>query len=226
MAMASQADAVPAREKAYEYLKASVLSGKFNPGERLTEEHLAKELGISRTPIREALHKLESEGLITPLPTRGFVASQDSKEEVEELFEIRAVLEGYALRVISSRITDSVLERLGEAVETAEEALKSQCLEELFQWNTRFHDTLHELITDKHRLYHQMVTMRQYVLRYRKNTLQYPDGGRRTVDGHRKILMALRLRDPDLCERLMREHIQQSKKDALQFLFPDNKEVI
>jgi DNA-binding GntR family transcriptional regulator len=64
------------------------------------------------------------------------------------------------------------------------------------------------------------------VLRYRKNTLQYPDGGGRTVDGHRKILMALRLRDPDLCERLMREHIQQSKKDALQFLFEANKEVI
>ena len=71
-----------------------------------------------------------------------------------------------------------------------------------------------------------MVTMRQYVLRYRKNTLQYPDGGARTVDGHRKILLALRLRDPDLCERVMREHIQQSKTDALQFLFTQDKEVI
>ena len=71
-----------------------------------------------------------------------------------------------------------------------------------------------------------MVTMRQYVLRYRKNTLQYPEGGKRTVDGHRKILLALRLRDPDLCERVMREHIQQSETDALQFLFEDNKEVI
>jgi len=57
------------------------------------------------------------------------------------------------------------------------------------------------------------------VLRYRKNTLEFPAGGRRTVDGHRKILLALRLRDADLCERLMREHIQQSEKDALQFLF-------
>ncbi len=226
MTIPSQAEAVPIRERAYEYLKSSILSGRINPGERLTEEHLAKELGISRTPIREALHKLESEGLIKPLATRGFVASRDSKEEVEELFEIRAVLEGYALRVICGRISDSVLDRLEEAVEKAEEALKSQCLDELFHWNTRFHDTLHELITDKHRLYHQMVTMRQYVLRYRKNTLQYPDGGGRTVDGHRKILMALRLRDPDLCERLMREHIQQSKKDALQFLFAANKEVV
>jgi DNA-binding GntR family transcriptional regulator len=224
--MKSHTESVPVREKAYEYLKASVLSGQFSPGERLTEEHLAKKLGISRTPIREALHKLESEGLIKPLATRGFVASRDSKEEIEELFEIRAVLEGYALKVICDRVTDSVLEKLEEAVEKAEEALRNQNLDELFQWNTRFHDTLHELIMDKHRLYHQMVTMRQYVLRYRKNTLQYPDGGRRTVDGHRKILLALRLRDADLCERVMREHIQQSKKDALQFLFREDKEVI
>jgi DNA-binding GntR family transcriptional regulator len=181
---------------------------------------------MSRTPIREALHKLESEGLIKPLASRGFVASQDSKDEIEELFEIRAVLEGYALRVICDRIADSVLDRLEETVRNAEDALRAQNLDDVFQWNTRFHDTLHELLTDKHRLYHQMVTMRQYVLRYRKNTLQYPDGGERTVDGHRKILLALRLRDADLCERVMREHIQQSKKDALQYLYKDSKEVM
>jgi DNA-binding GntR family transcriptional regulator len=217
--MANSTAVLPVRERAYEFLKASILSGQFSPGERLTEEHLAKSLGISRTPIREALHKLESEGLIKPLATRGFVASQDSREEVEELFEIRAVLEGYALRVICDRVDDAVLGKLEEAVRQAEAALTGGSLDEVFRWNTRFHDTLHELITDKHRLYHQMVTMRQYVLRYRRNTLQYPDGGKRTVEGHRKILLALTLRDPDLCERVMREHIQESKVGALQFLF-------
>jgi DNA-binding GntR family transcriptional regulator len=226
MTVRTPAESIPVRERAYEHLKASILSGRFNPGERLAEEHLAKELGISRTPIREALHKLESEGLIKPLASRGFVASQDSKDDIEELFEIRAVLEGYALRLICGRVTDPVLAQLEDTVEKAEEALRRHGLDEIFQWNTRFHDTLHDLITDKHRLYHQMVTMRQYVLRYRKNTLQYPDGGARTVDGHRKILLALRLRDPDLCERVMREHIQQSKTDALQFLFTNDKEVI
>jgi DNA-binding GntR family transcriptional regulator len=219
------AESIPVRERAYEHLKASILSGRFTPGERLTEEYLARELGISRTPIREALHKLESEGLITPLATRGFAAAQDSREEVEELFEIRAVLEGYALRLLCGRITDPVLAELETIVGQAEAALGRARLDEVFQWNTRFHDTLHELITDKRRLYHQMVTMRQYVLRYRKNTLQYPDAGRRTVAGHRKILLALRLGDPDLCERLMREHIRQSETDALQFLFERTKEV-
>jgi len=210
----------PARERAYEFLKDAVLNGRFSPGERLTEEHLAKTLGFSRTPIREALHKLESEGLVKPMATRGFVASQDSSDEVDELFEIRAVLEGYALRVICGRIDEGILVQLEDCVARAEEAVKAELLDRVFEWNTRFHDMLHELLTDRRRLYQQMVTMRQYVLRYRKNTLQYPDGGQRTVEGHRKILMALKLRDPDLCERVMREHIQQSKTDALQFLFP------
>lgn len=226
VAMANNTDPIPVRERAYEYLKDSILSGRVRPGERLTEEHLANELGISRTPVREALHKLEAEGLITPLSSRGFVASQDSKEEIEELFEIRAVLEGYALRVLCGNITDMVLKDLETIVDNAQGALERGSLDEVFQWNTRFHDMLHESIIDKRRLYHQMVTMRQYVLRYRKNTLRSRDGAERTVDGHRRILLALRLRDPDLCERVMRDHIHQSKSDALQFLFKTNEEVV
>ena len=183
MTIRTPAESVPVRERAYEHLKASILSGRFNPGERLAEEHLAKELGISRTPIREALHKFESEGLIKPLPSRGFVASQDSKDDIEELFEIRAVLEGYALRVICGRITDAVLAQLEETVEKAEEALRRHGLDEIFQWNTRFHDTLHDLITDKRRLYHQMVTMRQYVAAVPKEHPAVP--GRRRADGGR-----------------------------------------
>ena len=212
---------MPVREKVYDHLKAAVLSSRLNPGERLTEEHLAEELGVSRTPIREALHKLESEGLIKPLETRGFVVSRDTRDEVEELFEIRSILEGYALRVICEKISEDVFEELQGFVEKAEEALKKRHIDDVFKWNTKFHDALHGLISEKRRLHRQMVNMRKYVLRYRRDTLQYPDGGRTAIDGHRKILLALRLKDPDLCERIMREHIQKAKKDALQSLFGD-----
>jgi len=210
---------IPVRERAYEYLKSVILSGHIHPGERLTEEHLAEEMGVSRTPVREALHKLELEGLIKPLETRGFIASRDSKEEVEELFEIRAVLEGHALRIISEKISAQDLEKLSGFIEKAEEALRKRRIDEVFKWNTKFHDTLHGLLIEKRRLHRLMVNLRKYVLRYRKDTLQYPDGGRRAIDGHRKILMALRLKDPDLCERIMREHIREAKEDALQVLF-------
>jgi len=190
----------------------------------LTEEHLAKEMGVSRTPVREGLHKLESEGLIKALETRGFIVSKDSREEVEELFDMRAILEGYGLRVISEKVSENLLEQLNGFIEKAEDALRRKQIREVFKWNTQFHDTLHRMLAEKKRLHRLLVNVRKYVLRYRENTLQYPDGGRRALDGHRKIVMALRLKDPDLCERVMREHIQEAKEDALQFLFGRTQE--
>ena len=217
----SQKNSIPVREKVYEYLKSSVLSGRFNPGKRLTEEHLASEIGVSRTPVREALHKLASEGLIKSLDTRGFIASADSKDEIEEMFDIRASLEGYALRLASEIISEETLKGLDGFIENAEDALRRKKINEVFKWNTRFHDALHDLVAHKPRFHRLITNMRKYVLRYRKDTLHYLDGARRTIDGHRKIMMALRLKEPDLCERIMREHIQEAKEDAMQSLFPE-----
>lgn len=210
---------ISVRERVYEHLKSAILSGRLNPGEKLTEERLAKTLAVSRTPVREALHKLESEGLIKTRKKRGFIVSRDSREEVEELFELRSILEGYTLRLISQTISEETFRQLNEFIQNAEDGLKRKKIEDVFKWNTRFHDTLHELVAHKTRLHRLIVNIRKYVLRHRQETLRYPDGGRRSVEGHKKIMMALRLKDPDLCERIMREHIQEAREDALQSLF-------
>lgn len=220
----SQKNSIPVRRKVYEYLKSSILSGRFNPGKRLTEEDLAKILGVSRTPVREALHRLESEGLIKSRKKRGFIASADSKDEIEELFDIRASLEGYALRLASGIISEEALKRLDGFIEKAEDALKRKKINEIFKWNTRFHDALHDLVAHKPRFYRLITNMRKYVLRYRKDTLHYLNGAKRTIDGHRKIMMGLRMKDPDLCERIMREHIQEAKEDALQTIFAERSD--
>jgi DNA-binding GntR family transcriptional regulator len=204
------------RERTYEHLKSVILSGRFRPGERLAEEHLAEELGVSRTPVREALHKLEQDGLIEPLESRGFCIPYDSLEEVEDLFDLRTVLEGYALRVICERITDEQLKALEEMIGESDDALGRERLDEVFHWNTQFHDTLHAMVAHKRRFHSLIVNMRKYVLRYRKDTLQYLDGGQRASEGHRQILLALKLKDPEICERVMRIHIRQSMEDALQ----------
>jgi DNA-binding GntR family transcriptional regulator len=204
------------REKTYQYLKTEIFSGRFRPGERLAEEPLAEELGVSRTPVREALHKLEQDGLIEPLETRGFCIPQDSPEEIGDLFELRTVLEGYALKIICGRITDAQLTRLEGMIDQAETALRRGKIAEVFQWNTLFHDSLHDIMADKRRYHSLIVNMRKYVLRYRKDTLQYLGAAKRTIDGHRQILLALTLRDPELCERVMRHHVRQSEEDALQ----------
>lgn len=215
---------IPARKRVYANLKTAILSGQLGPKERLTEEHLAETLGVSRTPVREALYKLEAEGLIRPLETRGFIVSGDSKEEVEELFEIRAILEGYALRITSERISEESFHQLDNFIAKAQAALDTGRMGDVFKWNTRFHDHLHELVSDMARLYRMIVDMRKQVLRYRRETLQSIEGAQRTLDGHRKILLALRLKDPELCEKTMREHIKLAKEDALLTLLKEDKE--
>jgi DNA-binding GntR family transcriptional regulator len=207
---------ISVREKTYEYLKAGIFSGRFRPGERLAEEHLAMELGVSRTPVREALHKLEQDGLIEPLESRGFCIPRDSEKEIEDLFELRTVLEGYTLKIICERITDEQITMLEGIVNKAYDALGCQKIEDVFHWNTQFHDTLHSLVEDKHRFHSLIVNMRKYILRYRKDTLQYLGAAKRAIDGHRQILLALKLKDPEICERVMRIHIRQSMEDALQ----------
>jgi len=207
---------VSAREKTYEQLKSAIFSGRFSPGERLAEEHLAEEMGVSRTPVREALHKLEQDGLIEPMGGRGFCIPRDSPEEIEDLFEIRTVLEGYTLRLICEKVTDEQIAQLEAIVDKADDALRRKRIDEVFRWNTQFHDTLHTLVADKRRFHSMIVNMRKYVLRYRKDTLQYLGAAKRASDGHRQIILALKLKDPELCERMMRVHIRQSKEDALQ----------
>jgi DNA-binding GntR family transcriptional regulator len=216
-------NAVPVREQTYEYLKEKLLSGRFRPGERLTEEHLASELGVSRTPVREALHKLEREGLVKPLETRGFCVPQDSKEEMAELFDIRSVLEGYALRCACDLISERDLKDLEEYVDSAEKAFTKNKIDRIYHFNTRFHDTLHSLVAHKLRLHTMMTELRKYVLRYRKDTLNTAEGAKRAIEGHRKIMLALRLKDPDLCERIMRDHIQASKEDAFHATLLDSE---
>lgn len=212
----SRKNGTSVREKTYEYLKSSIFSGRFSSGERLTEEHLAEELGVSRTPVREALHKLEQDGLIEPLESRGFCIPRDSAQEIEDLFELRTVLEGYTLKIICERITEEQIAMLEEIVNKADDAMRRKRIEEVFHWNTQFHDSLHDLVADKRRFHSLIVNMRKYVLRYRKDTLQYLGAAKRASDGHRQILLSLKLKDPDLCERVMRIHIRQSKEDALQ----------
>jgi DNA-binding GntR family transcriptional regulator len=212
----TQKNGISVRERTYEYLKAGIFSGRFRPGERLAEEHLAEELGVSRTPVREALHKLEQDGLIEPMESRGFCIPSDSPEEIEDLFELRTVLEGYTLKIICERITDEQIAMLEGIIEKADDALRRKRIDDVFQWNTLFHDTLHGMVADKRRFHSLIVNMRKYVLRYRKDTLQYLGAARRAGEGHRQILLALKLKDPELCDRVMRNHIRQSKEDALQ----------
>lgn len=214
-----------ARERTYRLLKEKILTGQFSPNKRLAEESLAKLLGVSRTPVREALHKLELEGLVTLKGARGFCVPEESAEDMQELFEIRSVLEGQALSSLCNSICEDDFSSLNHYIKKAESAAESGDLELVFSFNTKFHDLLNGLIQSKKpRLYNLIEDMREYVLRYRKSTLGNPDAAKRSISGHRKIVMALELKDPVLCEHVMRAHITEAKEDT-SYSLPRNEEL-
>ena len=205
-----------ARNQTYHLLRKKLLLGLFRPNQRLTEEFLAKELDVSRTPVREALHKLELEGLVKPAGKRGYCAPEESLKDICELFEIRAIMEGYALASIIENISRKELQNLKIVVQQAEDAFREKNLSSIFDYNTRFHDMLYSsLSTAKPRLYSMIEDIREYTLRYRKDTLLYRKGVQRSIEGHKKILLALDTGDPALCEQIMRKHVYEARDDTL-----------
>lgn len=204
------------RERTYKLLRNQLLIGQFRPNQRLTEESLARKLGVSRTPVREALHKLELEGLVKPAGARGFCVPEGSIEEMKELFEIRGILEGHALASLCRSVTRENIQKLSELIVKAEQAFESGNLEHVFNYNTTFHDLLYSLIaTEKPRLYSMIEDIREYVLRYRKSTLNRRLGAKRSIAGHKKIIMALELKDPQLSEQIMRRHVHEAEEDTV-----------
>jgi DNA-binding GntR family transcriptional regulator len=203
------------RERTYRLLRKQLLTGQFGPRQRLTEESLARRLGVSRTPVREALHKLELEGLVSSAGARGFRVPDDSLDDMNELFAIREILEGHALAELSRIVTPNDIDELRQIVEQAEQACREQSPEKVFAFNTRFHDRLYGfLAASRPRLHNLIEDMRQYVLRYRENTLIRQGGAKRSISGHKKILLALELGDPDLCDRIMRAHVREAREDT------------
>lgn len=209
----------PIREKAYQYLKELILSGKLSSGKKLNQEFIAKQLRISRTPIREALHRLHSEGLIDLSDAGGFRVAHLSPEELEELFDIRSALEGYLMRSICRNMTEAAFDQLSDLIEKSQQALEADNVDEIFKRNTEFHETLYRLAEQKRMTGNIIFNMKEHMLRYRRDTLYHADAALRSIEAHRKILLALKLKDPNLCEYLMKRHIFESKVDAMRITF-------
>jgi len=208
----------PLRGRVYSYLRSAILSGDIHPEGRLIEEVIARELGVSRTPVREALHRLEREGLIEHFPNRGFTVIRETESHVAEVFEIRSILEGYILRIACESATDEFLSELKVLFKEAERCLAQSRIEELHRFNTLFHDRIILQVPGREYLKGLVKDLREYVLRYRSATLRFPGGAERTLQGHEKIILALETGDGELCEGIMRAHVEAAKIDAIREL--------
>ncbi len=198
------------REQVYKNLKSSILNQTLPQNKRLVEEKLARELGTSRTPVREAIQKLEKEGLIHKLSKGGYAVSAITDEDIEEIFGIRGILEGYAAYLATIRITDEDIRSLEEIVDREEVCLKRGEIEECIRLNTEFHDRLYRTAQSA-KLYSIINDLRDYIYRYRIIILRYEGMVEVSIKDHREMIVLMKSKRAGKVERLVRKHITRGK---------------
>jgi DNA-binding GntR family transcriptional regulator len=202
------------REDVYESLKKSILHGKLKARQRLIEEQLADQAGISRTPVREAFHKLERDELVTRLPRGGFAVREFTKEDVEEIFGIRSALESYAAYLATLHITPDKISILEDKVKESEDALQEGDGDKVVQLHTEFHDLLYKSCKSR-KLVEMINNFRDYFYRYRSALLHVENGMSYSNRDHRQMLEAMTKKNPRLAERLVRRHLARGKELVL-----------
>jgi DNA-binding GntR family transcriptional regulator len=156
----------PLREIVYEELRNLILTGKIKPGTRMMEIELAEDMGVSRTPIREAIRKLEKEGLVVIEPRKGAYASEVSVKDMEDILEVRANLEGLAAYLAAERMTEAEKKALEEVKIKFREAVNEGNMADMISYDTKFHHMIVEASRNNH-LIHMVEQLQELVLRFR-----------------------------------------------------------
>ncbi len=202
-------------EHVFDSLKQAIIRGNMSPGEWLVESHIADTLGISRTPVREAIHKLEREGLIERQPRGGFTVLGLTRDDIEETFGIRAVLEGYAARLAAIKHHKKELAPLEKKIEEFEKYLAQKQQAELTRINTEFHDLLYAL-SKSPKLIHMINGLRDQIFRFRQMILKESKMAKISNEDHKQMLEFIRKRDADGVEALVRGHIIRGQEMVLE----------
>ena len=197
------------QESVADYIRAKIVAREFLPGEHLVQDELADQLGVSRTPIREALHKLESEGYVVMTPHRGASEASFSLEELQDFYNVRIGLESYAAYLAAQRITDEELEQLENHLREMDRVKDRGDIDLLIRLNRTFHESIYAAARQE-RLYGLIVNYFDLVERYRRIFHSLRNRAEHTVDEHQRIFEALRNRDAELSTRLTREHLAQT----------------
>jgi DNA-binding GntR family transcriptional regulator len=201
------------REQVYDHIRRAILSGEIASDERLVEGKLSEELGTSRTPIREALHKLEMEKLVRPIPRVGYVVREITEEEIEEICEIRAALETLAAKWASTKITPKELARLERIVLMTDKHIERNETQVVVDLDTEFHDILCRAGKSR-RLEEISQSLRDHMLKFRIKGLCFPEIARRSNEGHRHILQAIKSKNRKKIESAVRFHLGRTKDDV------------
>ncbi len=208
------------RKRVYDYLREKLLSGEIPPHEHLIEAKIAREIGTSRTPVREALHNLELEGLIESIPRVGYVVKPISEKEVEEICEIRRVVEELATQWAIEKARDRLIKELRENIVVAEERVARGDIKAFVELDAQFHEIIARY-SGSQRLLELSQTLRRHMLRYRIQSIYSADNVLRAIEGHKGILRAIEKVDLGEVHQALLNHLNQSKSDILRYAFKE-----
>jgi DNA-binding GntR family transcriptional regulator len=203
---------VSLKDHAYLAIKRAILSLDLKPGDALVESELAEQLGISKTPVRTALHELESEGLVTRVLYKGTYVTEVTPRDVREIFQLRAVLEGLAARLATPLLEECELAQARDLLQSMESALETGDRRAASQFGAQFHYLILQG-ADNERLQLIWHNLDDHTKRFRLMSDQISGRLEKSVGEHWRILEALEQRDPDLAEQRLKVHLHSVLKE-------------
>ena len=203
----------PLRDVVFETLRDAIIKQVLKPGERLMEIQLADEMGVSRTPVREAIRKLELEGLVVMVPRKGAYVAGVSMKDIHEVYEVRAALEMLAVSLAAERITDEELDALESQVlreSEAEANADEHSLDNIIYIDSSFHDIIYQAAHNQ-RLVQFVNILQEQLQRFRAASLSRPGRSKTALEEHKQIVEALAERNGELAAKLAKEHIDNAE---------------
>ena len=202
---------LPLRDVVFNTLRQAILTGELKPGERLMEIHLANKLGVSRTPIREAIRKLELEGLVTMIPRRGAEVAQITEKSMNDVLEVRRAMDALCAELACERITDEETQQLRQACVTFEAAVKTRDVKKIAQADVELHDIIVQA-TGNQRLVQLINNLSEQMYRYRFEYIKDASQHQRLIEEHRVIYESILKKDKETASQAARVHIDNQKK--------------
>lgn len=198
---------LPLRDVVFNTLRRRILMGELKPGDRLMEVKLTKELGVSRTPVRDAIHLLEMDGLVTIEPRRGATVAKITKKDLRDVLEVRCALEELAAELACSRITPEELDRLSFAAKEFSHATANGDVGDMAKKDVAFHDIIFRA-TDNDRLIQQLSNLSERMYRYRVEYLKDKTVYGKLVEEHSEIMDCLCENRPEDARKAVNKHIK------------------
>lgn len=204
----------PLREVVSEALRQAIQDGVLKPGERLMEIPLAEELGVSRTPIREAIRKLELEGFVVMIPRRGTYVANISLKDIAQVFEIRSALEELAAGLAAERITAEEIEELERMLVEIGDLIELKDMDRIVDADIKFHEVLYKASRNE-RLAEIVHNLREQIIRFRSTSMNQPGRLAKTWEEHRQLVEAIGAHNAVQARKLARVHMEHSEQTLL-----------